>query len=68
MKVTAERLRSSRMAHSFTQAEMAKALGVSARTIANFEGGSSVINVDELAKWARRTNRTIPWMFGEGEL
>jgi transcriptional regulator with XRE-family HTH domain len=64
-RVVGARLRDARLATGLTQAEVAKALGMSRPTLAAVEKGTRKITGLELRRLARLYQRDVAWLLGE---
>lgn len=57
-----DRLRRSREAVGLTQVELADAIGISQRSISNYEADVTVPNLLTLRAWASSTQVNLPWL------
>ncbi|MBM6681985.1 helix-turn-helix domain-containing protein [Pseudoflavonifractor capillosus] len=60
-----ERLSQMRKAHSFTQMELAEALGVSRQAVSKWEVGSSVLSTDNLIRLSQLYGITLAELLGD---
>lgn len=59
------RLAEARKTEQFSQAELAKLLGVARETLARWESGKQMMSVDLLPKLASALNKPVEWFFEE---
>jgi DNA-binding XRE family transcriptional regulator len=57
-----DRLRRSREAVGLTQVELADAIGISQRSVSNYEADVTVPNLLTLRAWASATQVNLPWL------
>ena len=64
----AERLQLARKRANLTQADVARALGVTPQAVSQWERGEAVPEHDKLVPLAKLYGVTVAWLLGEGEL
>lgn len=62
-----ERIREARRAARLSQSELARALGISDRTISSYEKGRNMPPVEKLQKIADETNYSLQFFVGEND-
>lgn len=63
MSNTAERIKSLRLAHDETQADLGSAIGVTPMAVSKYESGASVPSDDTKVKIARHYGVSVEWLF-----
>lgn len=63
MSNTAERIRTLRIEHKETQADLGNAIGVTSMAVSKYESGLSVPRDDTKVKLARHYNVSVEWLF-----
>lgn len=65
-KIIGERIKAARFLVKLTLKELAKKTGIGYATLSRIEGGKKVINIEELTKICKFTNKPITYFLQEG--